>query len=234
MTSNTYKYNCLIVEDEPFSQEIITDYIANCPELNLVKICNNAMEANSTLLEHHIDLIFLDINMPQINGIDWWKSLHQAPQVILTTAYPEYAVDGFNLNAIDYLLKPFSFERFLQAVNKFLKTKKQLDTNSSSTIMVKSDKKIYPVKYTDITYLEANGDYVKINRANDYLLLHDTLKNFHQQLPQNQFIRVHRSFVINISKIDFIEGNRVAIGENRIPITESYREDLKEAIQLFN
>ncbi len=232
MNPETKKYNCIIVEDEPLSQEITADYIANCPELNLVQICNNAMEANSLLHQNNIDLIFLDINMPHINGMDWWKSLSQAPQVIFITAYPEYAVEGFNLNAIDYLLKPFSFERFLQAVNKFLKDKNSTEKgNANTTIMVKSNKKIYPVKYTDITYLEANGDYVKINRENDYLLLHDTLKNFYQQLPKNQFLQVHRSFVINISKIDFIEGNRIAIGENRIPITESYRDALKEAMR---
>ncbi len=225
------KYNCIIVEDEPFSQEITTDYISNCPELNLVKVCNNALEANSLLLHQDIDLIFLDINMPHINGIDWWKSLNVAPQVIFITAYPEYAIDGFDLNAVDYLLKPFSFERFLQAVNKFLKSKTAMaNSTADNSIMIKSEKKYYPVKFSEIHYLEANGDYVKIIRENDSLLLHDTLKNFHQQLPQHQFIRVHRSFVVNISKISFIEGNQIAIAEKRIPITESYREALKKAI----
>lgn len=230
--SNHKKYNCLIVEDEPLSQEITAEYIANCAELNLVQICNNAMEANSLLLHNNIDLLFLDINMPNINGMDWWKSLHHPPQVIFITAYPEYAVEGFNLNAVDYLLKPFAFERFLQAVNKFLNSNNNTDkTTNNPTIMVKSEKKIYPVKYADIFYLEASGDYLKLYRENDYLLLHDTLKNFHQQLPQEQFVRVHRSFVINISKIDFIEGNRIAIGKNRIPITESYRDELKNLIR---
>ncbi len=221
----------MIVEDEPFSQEITADYINNCPELNLVHICNNAMEANSFLLHNSVDLLFLDINMPSISGLDWWKSLVAPPQVIFITAYPEYAVEGFNLNAVDYLLKPFSFERFLQAVNKFFAKKQSADENPmKTTIMVKSNKKIYPVKYTDITHLEANGDYLKLYRNDDYLLVHDTLKNFYQQLPRKQFIRVHRSFVINISKIDFIEGNRIAIGEHRISFTESYREQLRKHI----
>ncbi len=229
MNTPTKTYHCIIVEDELFSQEIMTDYIANCPELYLIQVCNNAMEANSLLHQHRIDLIFLDINMPKISGIEWLKSLKQMPQVIFMTAYPEYAVEGFNLNAVDYLLKPFSFERFLQAVNKFLISQsKTKDSPSDTTIMVKSDKKIYPVKYADITYLEANGDYLKLHRENDYLLLHDTLKHFHQQLPQQQFVKIHRSFVINTSKIDFIQGHLVAIGKKRIPIADGYKDNLKK------
>lgn len=226
---NKKKYTCLIVEDEPLSQEITVDYVSNCPELDLVAVCSNAMEANSVLHEKEIALLFLDIHMPQINGIDWWKSLHHPPEVIFITAYSEYAVEGFTLNAIDYLLKPFSFDRFLQAVNKFIVSKKSKDNViDHDAILVKSDKKIYPVKYSDITFIEANGDYLKLFRGNDCLLLHETLKKFQEKLPQGQFLQVHRSFIVNTQKIDFIESNQIAIGQYRISISEGCRKRVKQ------
>ena len=146
MTHNPQEYiQCLIVEDEPLSQEILESYISNCPELKLMGTCKNAMEGNTILHQEKIDLIFLDINMPIINGIDWLRTLDTAPQIIFTTAYPEHAVEGFDLNILDYLLKPFSFDRFLKAINKFKSIKKNLKQDLTSakdrTLLVKSNKK---------------------------------------------------------------------------------------------
>ena len=222
-------YNCLIVEDEPLSQEILESYLQECPQLKLHAICNDALEANQILLKGHIDLLFLDINMPKMNGIEWLKSLEHAPKVIFTTAYPEYAVEGFDLNALDYLLKPFSFERFLRSINKFLSLQDKVDVkmeNPEETILVKSNKKTYPVKISDLNFIESEGDYLKLHRDNDCLVIHDTLKNFQTKLPSNNFLRIHRSFIINIRKIDYLEGNQACIAKQMVPIANTYRDEL--------
>jgi DNA-binding LytR/AlgR family response regulator len=230
MNRNTDKtYNCIIVEDEPLSQEILESYLQECPQLNLKAICNDALEANQILLKEPIDLLFLDINMPKMNGIEWLKSLDQSPKVIFTTAYPEYAVEGFDLNALDYLLKPFSFERFLRSVNKFLsiqdKSVEKLG-NQEETILVKSNKKTYLLKPSELNYIESEGDYLKLYREDDCLVIHDTLKNFQTKLPSKEFLRIHRSFIINIRKIEYLEGNQVFIAKQMIPIANSYRDKL--------
>jgi len=201
--------NCLIIEDEPLSQEILESYISNCPELKLIGVCKSAIEGNTVLHQKKIDLIFLDINMPIINGIDWLKTLENTPEVIFTTAYPEHAVEGFDLNILDYLLKPFSFDRFLKSINKYKIFQKDNSPNQSTqedkTLLVKSNKKTYPVNLSDIYYIESHGDYLKLYRENDHLLLHETLKSFINKLPANRFLKVHRSFVINIQKVEYIE-----------------------------
>lgn len=229
--------NCLIVEDEPLSQEILESYIENCPELKIAGICKDALQANQILNSERIDLIFLDINMPILNGIDWLKTLDEVPEVIFTTAYPEHAVEGFNLNALDYLLKPFSFDRFLKAVNKFRSIKKRQITISSElsdsekTIMLKSGKKTYPVKLSEINYIESDGDYLKVQLTDRHIIIHDTLKNFISKLGNSDFFRIHRSYIINIKKIEYIEGNQVCIASKMIPIAASYREGLQQAIE---
>ncbi|MPQ45887.1 response regulator [Marinifilum sp. N1E240] len=226
-------YTCLIVEDEPISQEILEVYIQDCPQLLLKGVCNDAIEANTILLNQKIDLLFLDINMPKLNGIEWLKSLDEVPEVIFTTAYPEYAVEGFDLNALDYLLKPFSFNRFLKAVNKFTGLQKNLaisDLSSDLTITVKSNKKTYLMKTSELNFIESDGDYLKLYRDEDCIVIHETLKAFQSKLPQNNFLRVHRSFIINLKKIDYLEGNQVCIANQMIPVAVSYREGLKELL----
>jgi len=226
-------YTCLIVEDEPISQEILEAYIQDCPQLVLKGICKDAIEANTILLNQKIDLLFLDINMPKLNGIEWLKSLDELPEVIFTTAYPEYAVEGFDLNALDYLLKPFSFNRFLKAVNKFTSLQKNVENSdpiSSSTITVKSNKKTYLIKTSDLNFIESDGDYLKLYRDEDCIVIHETLKAFQSKLPQNNFLRIHRSYIINTDKIDYLEGNQVCIHKRMIPVASSYREGLKELL----
>ncbi len=227
-------FTCLIVEDEPLSQEIIESYIENCPDLKVLGVCKDALQANQILYKEKIDLLFLDINMPILNGIDWLKSLDELPEVIFTTAYPEHAVEGFNLNAVDYLLKPFSFNRFLKAVNKFTGLKKKLakgNVSSDSTITVKSNKKTYLLKSADVNYIESDGDYLKLHRDEDCIVIHETLKSFQTKLPDTDFLRVHRSFIINTAKIDYLEGNQVCINQKMIPVANTYREKLKEILE---
>ncbi|GAB7088380.1 LytR/AlgR family response regulator transcription factor [Marinifilum fragile] len=227
-------YDCIIVEDEPLSQEILESYLQDCPQLRLKAICNDALEANQILLKEPIDLLFLDINMPKMNGIEWLKSLDQSPKVIFTTAYPEYAVEGFDLNALDYLLKPFSFERFLRSVNKFLSLQDKVGEkleNQEETILVKSNKKTYLIKSSELSFIESEGDYLKLHREDDCLVIHDTLKNFQTKLPSKEFLRIHRSFIINLGKIDFLEGNQVCIAKKMVPIASSYREQLMQLLQ---
>ncbi|MCZ4694138.1 DNA-binding response regulator [Ancylomarina euxinus] len=235
MTNTNPEYiNCLIVEDEPLSQEILESYIDNCPELKLCSTCKDAIQANAILHNESIDLIFLDINMPILNGIEWLKSLDQGFEVIFTTAYSEHAVEGFNLNALDYLLKPFSFDRFLKAVNKFMVLKKNQEINqsvTSKTIWVKSNKKSYPIKLSELAYIESDGDYLKLYMDEKPIIIHETLKHFISKLPNTVFMKIHRSFVINITKVEYLEGNQVSLASKMIPLAASYREEFYKAIE---
>ncbi|QTE24502.1 response regulator transcription factor [Polaribacter cellanae] len=220
--------NCLIIDDEPASQEIIKLFIEKIDFLSLIKTCNNAVEALSeTKKNQKIDLLFLDINMPKISGLSFYKSLQNPPFVIFTTAYPQYAVEGFDVNAIDYLLKPFSFDRFLQAVNKVtdkLETSKKA-INSEETILIKADKKLHKIKISSIFYVEAFGDYVKIHLENKFLLTNNTFKKVLNLLPKTTFFQVHKSFAINFKKVNTIEGNKILIDTEKIPIGLKYKSE---------
>jgi DNA-binding LytR/AlgR family response regulator len=223
--------NCIIVDDEPASREILEKYISDCSSLNLISSCTNAFEANEIINQEQIKLIFLDINMPKLSGIKFYKSLTNPPFVIFTTAYPEYAVEGFEVDAIDYLLKPFSFERFLKSVNKALNIFNQKDSNNHNPfIVLKSDKKLFRVNICDINYLEALGDYVKVDFLCQSILVHDTLQNLLSQLNESNLVRVHKSFAISLNKFDHIEGNMIKIQDKSIPIGQKYRADLLKII----
>jgi DNA-binding LytR/AlgR family response regulator len=215
--------NAIIIDDEPSSREIIKTYIEDCSNINLVKECKNAFEANEIIQNRVIDLMFLDINMPKLSGLEFLKSLNNPPKVIFTTAYPEYAVDGFDLNAVDYLLKPFSFERFLKAVNKLPQTTK---SNKKTFISFKSSKKIYRIQIEDINYIESLGDYIKISYSGNSIVVHDTLQSILSQINYEKIIRVHKSFAININKFDHIEGNTIKIGNKEIPIGQTHKQNL--------
>ena len=215
--------HCIIVDDEPVSQDILKKYLADTPTLNLLQVCNNAFEASEALMQHQVDLIFLDINMPKLSGMKFYKSLNNPPYVIFTTAYPEFAAEGFEVDAIDYLLKPFPFDRFLKAVNRAVERirKPERKTTSGEYILLKADKKLHRVKLSDISHLEAMGDYVKVFYNNNFILVHDTLQRLVDQLPENEFIRIHKSYVIST-------GNQVKIGELEIPIGQTYRDNFLE------
>jgi len=227
------RYKCIIIEDEPLAQNILKKYIADHPSLELVSICSNALEAQTILSQQTIQLIFLDINLPKLSGINFIKTLLHSPLIIFTTAYPEFAVEGFELNAIDYLLKPFSFERFLKAVNKALeKLNVPVTQNNSESLFVflKVDKKIHKVDLDSIFYIEAIGDYMKVVTSTGQLIINETMKKLQESLPANFFIRVHKSFIISRNKINFIEGNFVQVEDKSIPIGATYRNEVLAAI----
>ena len=223
------RLNCLIVEDEPLAQNVLKNYIPAHPALQLVGICNDAMEAQVVLHEQEIDLIFLDINLPMLSGINFLKTLSTKPMVIFTTAYPEFAVEGFELDAVDYLLKPFSLERFLKAVNKALQSKRSgqpMEEKGDEFISLRADKKVFRVFIPDILHLEAMGDYVRVTTGNNSYLVNDSLRDLLSELPPQQFIRVHKSYAVARNKISFLEGNYIRVGDRDIPIGATYREEV--------
>ncbi len=232
----------IIVDDEPLALEVLETYISQMPELELVKKCENAIEANEALKNHQVDLMFLDIQMPQLSGIDFLKTLANPPCVIFTTAYPDYAVEGFELNAVDYLLKPISFERFLKAVNKVsdkLSSKKIEHETISNEVsedffFVKADKKLVKVNFDEILYIEGLKDYVIIRQEAGRVITLQTMKSLEERLPETKFKRVHRSYIVNIKKITAILGNMVELIEGgkikQLPIGKNYRDELLELI----
>ncbi|MCY1723291.1 LytTR family DNA-binding domain-containing protein [Prolixibacteraceae bacterium Z1-6] len=226
------KLNCLIIDDEPLSQDILEDFVKACPELNLAGICSDALEAGEVLKQEQVDLLFLDINMPRLSGIGFVKSLKEPPLVILVTAYPDYAIEGFEIEALDYLLKPVSFERFRTAVNRAVERFEAKEDAGSQHIMVRANKKNYRLNYDEILFLEAQGDYVRFVTGEQTLIVHGTLKDFIEQLPPNKFGRIHKSYVIALGKVVYLEGNRVKLGEYKLPVSLSYKDELFEKLKL--
>lgn len=241
--------NVIIVDDEPLAQDVLETYISKFPELNLVRKCSNALEANEVLKHEDVDLMFLDIQMPQLTGIDFLKTLNKPPLVIFTTAYPNYALEGFELNALDYLLKPISLERFIKAVNKaieqveLLKKDKVVSGSPKSIpeaegevdyIFVKADKKLVKVNYNDIIYIEGLKDYVIIRMEAQRVITLQTMKSLEDKLPSARFKRIHRSYIINVAKINAIVGNMVEVMEKNVPkhlpIGKNYRDELNDMI----
>ncbi len=219
---------CIIIDDEPLSRDVLKKYIADVKDLEIVAECRDAIEAIHQLNKSPVDMIFLDINMPGLSGISFARSLTLSPLIIFTTAYPEYAVEGFDLNALDYLVKPYSFERFMKAINKALKKLQDNENTDGSErkILLKADKKLYAVEFSSIRIIEGQGDYIRITLDDKKLVVHDTIKNILGSLPDNQFMRIHKSYVINLRKIAFMEGNQVRIGEQTIPVSANHREEL--------
>ncbi|MFY7670618.1 LytR/AlgR family response regulator transcription factor [Tenacibaculum sp. MEBiC06402] len=224
------KINCIIIDDEPTSQDVLKKFVSDISWLEIKGVCNNAIEAIEIIEKEKIDLLFLDINMPKISGLDFYKSLNNPPLVIFTTAYSEYAVDGFNLNAVDYLLKPFSFERFYQSVQKA----RSIINKNSNQIVLKSDKKLFLIQYDDILYIESLGDYIKVNTQNQSLVVYKTMNTIIDLLPDNKFMRVHKSFIINLEKMNYIEGNQVVIEDYKISIGQKYKTTFLDRIKNIN
>jgi DNA-binding LytR/AlgR family response regulator len=244
--------NVIIVDDEPLALDVLETYISRMPELNLIARCNNAFEANDVLKNNDIDLMFLDIQMPQLTGIEFLKTLSKPPMVIFTTAYPNYAVEGFELNALDYLLKPISMDRFMKSVNKAtekydLQNKEAapapdgnsiavgMNTGDTDYIFVKSDKKLIRVKFSDILYIEGLKDYVIIRTETGRVISLQTMKSLEDKLPVGQFVRIHRSYIVGMDKINAIIGNMVEVIEKglpkHLPIGKNYRDELLELIE---
>lgn len=228
----------LIIDDEPIAHRIIENYCENLPYLKKKGNCFNAFEAMQFLNENVVDLLFLDINMPKLSGFEFLKTLSNAPKIIVTTAYKEYALEGYELNVSDYLLKPFSFERFIKAVNKvtdFPDNKKQMPSSSSieseanaASFFLSRDKKHHQIHFEDLLFIEAYGHYSKVYLKNEMILVHQKISDFEEQLPKGDFIRTHKSFIVSRSKIKHIEGNRVVIEQHTIPIGQTYKMNVSK------
>ncbi len=223
--------NYIIIDDEPLAHEIITEFCSMLPHVQLVKSCYNAMEAMQFLNEHTVDFMFLDINMPKLKGLDFLKTLSTPPKTIITTAYKEYALEGFELNVVDYLLKPFSFDRLVKAVNKVSDTvstktiyKDSIQTSQINTrIFIKGDKKHHQVDLNDLLFIEAYGNYTKLYLADEMIVSHEKISHYETILDENNFLRVHKSFLVAVDKIKFIEGNRIIIQKHKVPIGQTYK-----------
>lgn len=218
---------CIVIEDEPAAREILQRNISQCPDLAWCGSFEDPFSALTFLDKNTVDLIFLDINLPGMSGISFLRTLIKPPLIIITTAYSQYAVDGFDLEVVDYLLKPFSFERFYKSVNK---AKERLIPKQGNTltrkITVKADKRLYQIDLDELLYVEACGDYTTVCCTDKKLIAHETLKNWEEKLKDHSFHKIHRSIIINLQKIDHIEGNMAIIGKHKLLVSEAYREQL--------
>lgn len=227
--------NCLIVDDEPLALDLLENYVTKTPFLNLAGRCENAIQAMERIQQNDIDLLFLDIQMPDLNGIEFSKTLGERPKVIFTTAFDQYAVEGFRVNALDYLLKPISYPEFLQAANKAKRwyersSKATAPTESPNTIFVKSDYKLVQIDLNKVLYIEGVKDYVRIFLEDDAkpVMSLMSMKSMEERLPADRFMRVHRSFIVQMDKIKTIERNRIVFGKEYIPISDTYKEKFME------
>lgn len=229
------KLRTIIVDDEPIARQIIQQYAVDEERLDIITSCKNALEAMNFLQQNEVDLIFLDINMPKLTGLEMLKTLKNPPMVIFTTAYREYAVEGFELAALDYLVKPFSLARFLQAVNRAIEKKATLaPATTANFFFIKADGRNTKVYYDDILYIEAMSEYIRIHTRRQKIITLQSLRNMEIKLPSEQFLRVHRSYLIASNKIEAIEGNQVLIGEAKIPVSKSHRKALADLIEKYN
>jgi len=224
--------NCIIIDDEPLALELMADNVSKVPSLHLIATCSSPAEAISILNEQQIDLMFLDIEMPDITGINFLKTIKVKPMVVFTTAYDKYAMDGFELDVVDYLLKPISFERFLKAVNKAMELFNMNSslvsvpkTDSNKHIFVKSEHKILKINLCDIQYIESMKDYVKIYCGAKPIYTLMSMKQIEALLPSDEFVRIHRSFIVSLSHIEFIGKSKVVIGSESLPISALYRDE---------
>ncbi len=226
---------CLIIDDEPLAVELLEDFVSKISALKLVATCSSAIEASTILQMNEVDLIFSDIEMPDFSGVEFIKSLDVKPLFIFTTAYSHYAVEGFNLNAVDYLVKPIPFHRFLKAVNRaqelFLLKNEEIKPktqtlNSPSFIFVKSDYENVKLNFDDIKYFEGLKDYIKIfSTSHKPILTLSNFKNIEEKLPNDVFVRVHRSYIVSLKHINSVQRNRILIDGVRIPIGKNYKDE---------
>ena len=227
---------CIIIEDEVPAQKILKNFLNKLPDVELLATCNAAITANSFLKDQTVDLVFLDINLPDISGIDFIKTIKNPPAIIMTTAYPDYAVSSFELDTIvDYLVKPFSFDRFLKAINKVkdrLETPEKLVQEQSDTLFLNVDKTLHKIVLNDIIYIESDRNYITVVTTKQKLSYIDSLKNWVEKLPENQFIQTHKSYIINRQFVDKISGNEIYVNAKRLPIGRTYKQELLKKLNI--
>lgn len=222
---------CLLVDDEPIARDILRTYIAQVPYLALAGECSDAFEAMQFINRQAVDLIVLDINMPRLSGLDMLRTLKKHPAIIITSAYPEYALEGFELSVTDYLLKPFAFPRFVQATEKVLQRAQGVPaadpaTEANDFLIVKSDKKLTKLLLSDITYVEAYGNYIYIYCGRERIMSRQTLTLFEEQLPGDNFVRIHKSYIVSMKAVKFFENNEISLGEKKLPVGKVYRDEV--------
>ncbi len=231
--------SCIIVDDEAVAREVIATHLSKIEHINVIAVCKNAVEAFNHISTQTIDLIFLDINMPEISGISFAKSINSHIKVIFTTAYREYAVDGFELQAVDYLLKPISFERLLKAVNTYFNVyastpKQELITSETTDFMfIRSDRKMIKIDFSDIIYIESYSDYIKIHLAERTITTRETISVIEGKLPKAQFLRIHRSYIISISNITSFTNEHITITNKALPISRSYKKEILLVLESY-
>jgi len=235
----TPNISCIVVDDEPMARAILTSFIEKIPQLTLVKVCSNAMEAFEALTNQPIDLVFLDINMPEVSGLSLANSIPTNTKIIFTTAYREYAIDGFNLHAVDYLLKPIAFERFLQAIKKLFEIKTPKNTVVTASvapthnpfIFVRADRKMVKINFDDILYIESLSDYIKIHTHKETITTRETISNIEAKLPTASFLRIHRSYIAALTHIDSYTNEFIEISKKALPISRSYKDSILEKLK---
>lgn len=231
---------CLIIEDEKLAQDVLKKYISLIPSLHLVHTCNNASEAISYLHSNKVDLIFLDINMPELSGIEFLKTLQNPPFVVITTAYPEYALEGYEYSVCDYLLKPIRYERFVKSINKVIDLEKKQVSESSNKlveevnefIFIKEDHTVHKIFYNQLLYIQAFGNYLKIFTADAKMIVaRVTLTEVESQLPSSLFLRVHKSYIVAIQSIEKIKSNEIYIQNKIVPLGTTYKQEVLKKIK---
>ncbi len=231
--------SCLIVDDEAMAIEIIETHLSKIPTIKTINSCNNAIEAFNFLINNSVDLVFLDINMPEISGISFAKSIHKDIKIIFTTAYRDYAVEGFELQAVDYLLKPISFERLLKAVNTYFEVYNNSNKTSlkeeavSEFMFVRADRRMIKIDFDAIIYVESYSDYIKIHLTDETITTRETISAIEVKLPNNNFMRIHRSFIISLAHITSFTNEEITINKKSFPISRSYKKEVLSILEKF-
>ncbi len=231
--------SCLIIDDEIIAQEIIATHLSKISNIKKVDCCNNAIEGFNFLRNNHVDLLFLDINMPEVSGISFAKSISKDIQVIFTTAYRDYAVEGFELQAVDYLLKPISFDRLLKAVNNYFNSYKTLKPEPinpnaiNEFIFVRSDRRMIKVVFKSIVYIESYSDYLKIHLDHTNIVTRETISAIEAKLPHNYFLRIHRSYIVSLKHITSFTNETITIGKTSLTLSRSYKKDVLKTLEQF-
>lgn len=235
---------CLIIDDEPLARKLVAGHVSRLPGWTIAGSCKNALEAYEMLMSQKIDVIFLDINMPVVSGTDFYRSLKDPPLLVFTTAYPDYAVEGFELDAVDYLVKPIAFDRLLKAADRIqarlypeagdadsARAKPAAGTAIPGFIFIKHFSKLVKVKFDDLLYLEAQKDFVRFVTKDEEILAGMTMKQAEEQLPENLFLRIHRSYIVSVSAITAMFGNTIELGKLQFPIGANFKDSVMEQLK---
>lgn len=237
--TNSKNVSCLIVDDEAIAREIIATHLSKLDNITIVASCNSAIEALNVINSHNIDLIFLDINMPEVSGISLAKSIPSNIKIIFTTAYRDYAIEGFELQAVDYVLKPVSFERLLKAVNNYFDVYSLLNQNIETNqehrdfMFVRANRQMIKIDFDAIIYIESYSDYIKIHLANETLVTRETISAIEAKLPKQAFMRIHRSFIVAIKKITAFTNEHITIQNKALTISRSYKKDVLKRLENY-